>query len=371
MEAGSTGTPTFEMSGGTIRNSYVNDTEYIHTKKFGGAVYLEDGTFTMSGGTIKNCSAVQGGAVYIARKSEEQMAEDQFNFKMEGGEIHSCFATGGEIGNTPYLGHGGAICLDGGQIHMSGGKIRNNYSENGDGGALYISNGNFFMKNLSRIITHNYPTITENAAHKGNGGGVFVSSENGKSVKVDLLQGIITNNTANNYGGGICVDMGNTENAANVTVGANGQGATESDANPKISGNMAMMSGGGLYVRGMNANVTINSGMIAQNKVSAYVKNQDVANEMGGVTLNAGLVTHVVVTFDGNEGTVDGTDPYYTQNIVTNTNSKLAPNRFERDGYNFAGWNTRADGLGDSYSEGDAKPHSRDITLYAQWEAQQ
>ena len=97
----------------------------------------------------------------------------------------------------------------------------------------------------------------------------------------------------------------NTENAATVTVGADGQGATESDANPKISGNMAMMSGGGLYVRGTNANVTINSGMIAQNKVSAYVKNQDVANEMGGVTLNAGLVTHVVVTFNGNQGEID------------------------------------------------------------------
>ncbi len=370
MEAGSTGTPTFEMSGGTIRNSYVNDNEYIHTKKFGGAVYLEDGTFTMSGGTIKNCSAVQGGAVYIARKSTEQMAEGQFNFKMEGGEIHSCFATGGKIDDTPYLGHGGAICLDGGQIHMSGGKIWNNYSENGDGGAVYISNGNFAMSNSTTTISDNYPTITGNAAHKGNGGGVFVSSENGKSVKVDLLQGIITNNTANNYGGGICVDMGNTENAANVTVGADGQGVTVSDANPKISENMAMMSGGGLYVRGANSNVTINSGMIAQNKVSAYVKNEDVANEMGGVTLNAGLVTHVVLTFDGNGGIVDGTDTY-TQNIVTNTNSKLAPNRFKRDGYNFAGWNTRADGLGDSYSEEDAKPHSRDVTLYAQWEAQQ
>ena len=369
MEAGSTGTPTFEMSGGTIRNSYVNDTEYIHTKKFGGAVYLEDGTFTMSGGTIKNCSAVQGGAVYIARKSEEQMAEDQFNFKMEGGEIHSCFATGGEIGDTPYLGHGGAICLDGGQIHMSGGKIWNNYSENGNGGAVYISNGNFFMKNLSRIITHNYPTITGNAAHKGNGGGVFVSSENGKSVMVDLLQGIITNNTANNYGGGICVDMGNTENEANVTVGADGQGVTESNANPKISGNMAMMSGGGLYVRGTNANVTINSGMISKNKVSAYVKNQDVANEMGGVTLNDGLVTHVEVTFNGNGGKDSGTETYF-QKIVTNTNSKLTRNRFIRAGYDFKCWNTRADGLGDSYSEGDAKPHSSDITLYAQWEAQ-
>ena len=132
---------------------------------------------------------------------------------------------------------------------------------------------------------------------------------------------------------------------------------------------MAMMSGGGLYVRGTNANVTINSGMIAQNKVSAYVKNEDVANEMGGVTLNAGLVTHVVLTFDGNGGTFNNATTY-TQNIVTNTNSKLALNRFELAGHTFTGWNTRSDGLGDSYSEGDAKPHSSNITLYAQWVAQ-
>lgn len=369
MNTGTGTKPKFEMSGGTIRNSYVDDEEYIHIKEQGGAVYLENGTFTMSGGTIKNCSAVQGGAVYIARKSEEPLAEDEFNFKMEGGEIHSCFATGGKIDDIAYLGHGGAICLDGGQIHMWGGKIWNNYSENGNGGAVYISNGNFIMKNLSRIITDNYPTITGNAAQKGNGGGVFVSSENGKSVDVDLLQGIITNNTANNYGGGICVDMGNTKNSANVTVGMTGQGVTPETANPTISGNMAMMSGGGLYVRGTNANVTINSGMIDENEVSAYVKNEDVTNEKGGVTLNAGLVTHVVVTFNGNGGITSNAVTTYTQNIVTNTNSKLALNRFERDGYRFTGWNTRADGLGDPYSEEDATPHASNITLYAQWKA--
>lgn len=348
----------FEMKGGTIRNSYVDDEEYLHIQKKGGAVYLEDGTFEMSGGTIKNCSAVQGGAVYINSQSGTS------TFTMTGGEIHSCFATGGVIdgenNDEPYLGHGGAVCLVGGEVNMSGGKIWNNYSENGNGGAIYIRNGNFDMENGS-------PEITANAAHKGNGGGVFVTSL-GSGVEVNLLQGIITNNTANNYGGGICVDMGNTENAATVTVGALGQGVEPETANPKISGNMAMMSGGGLYVRGTNANVTINSGMIAKNKVSAYVKNQDVANEMGGVTLNDGSVTHVDVTFNGNGGKdKDSGTETYTQKIVTNTNSKLTENRFRNDGHDFTGWNTRADGLGESYEDKDPRPHSSDITLYAQW----
>ena len=360
-EADPSNPPSFTMSDGTIRNSYVDDAEYRHTKKLGGAVYLEDGTFTMSGGTIKNCSAIQGGAVYIARKSTTEMGVDDFNFKMTGGEIHSCFSTGGEIDGVDYLGHGGAVCLNGGQVLMTGGRIWNNYSENGDGGAVYISNGNFFMKEGS-------PKITGNSAQKGNGGGVFVASE-GSSVRVDLLEGEITNNAANNYGGGVCVDMGDTQYAANVTVGVTGQGVTESDANPRISGNMSMMSGGGLYVRGTNANITIDSGMIDGNNVSAYVKNENVANEGGGVTLNAGLVTHVVVTFNGNQGTVSG-DTEYTQNIVTNTNSKLIGNRFVRAGYRFAGWNTRADGKGTNYDDEHVMNISENMTLYAKWVAQ-
>lgn len=363
MNTGTGTKPKFEMSGGTIRNSYVDDEEYIHIKEQGGAVYLENGTFTMSGGTIKNCSAEQGGAVYINSQGGNS------TFTMTGGEIHSCFATGtyNDDGNLLINpGHGGAVCLMGGEVKMEGGTIWNNYSENGDGGAVYISNGNFAM-------THSSSTITGNAAQKGNGGGVFVSSENGKSVEVHLLQGIITNNTANNYGGGICVDMGKTENSATVIVGDDGQGVTKETANPKISGNMAMMAGGGLYARGKNANITINSGMIDENKVSAYVKNENVANEKGGVTLNNGLVTHVVVTFNGNkapnefEGVYNG-QKTYTQKIVTNTNSKLAPNLFTCQGCKFVGWNTRADGLGDFYSNEAVEPLSKNITLYAIWE---
>jgi len=376
MAAGAKGEPpTFTMKGGTIRNSYVDDEEYIHIQKKGGAVYLEDGTFTMTGGTIKNCSAVQGGAVYIARKSTESMAEDEFNFKMEGGEIHSCFATGGVIDGEndgkPYLGHGGAVCLMGGEVNMTGGMIWNNYSESGDGGAVYISNGNFSMNHSSEdITTEGYPTITGNSAQKGNGGGVFVSSEEGKSVQVNLLRGIITNNTANNYGGGVCVDMGVTQNEATVTVGAEGQGVTEQDANPKITSNMAMMAGGGLYVRGEKAGITIHSGMIDGNDVSAYVKNENVANHLGEVNLIDGLVTHVVVTFDGNGGTLDGaaTD---TQKIVKDTNSKLKANSFVLGGHNFNGWNTRKDGKGTpSYSDRGFIVASEPVTLYAQWKSQ-
>ena len=38
-----------------------------------------------------------------------------------------------------------------------------------------------------------------------------------------------------------------------------------------------------------------------------------------------------------------------------------------RDGYTFAGWNTKADGSGTSYSAGDSYTTDNDIVLYAQW----
>ena len=366
MAAGAKATPKFEMSGGTIRNSYVDDEEYIHIQKKGGAVYLEDGTFEMTGGIIKNCSAIQGGAVYIERKSTEPMDKDDFNFKMSGGEIHSCFATGGKIDDVIYQGHGGAVCLNGGQIHMIGGKIYNNYSVDGDGGAIYVNNGNFYMKEGT-------PEISENAAQKGNGGGVFVAS-GGNTTQVHLLKGSIIHNTANNYGGGVCVDMEDTENAANVIVGmelAEDVTVTEDNADPTILNNMSMMSGGGLYVRGTNANITINSGRIDRNTVAAYVKNENVANEGGEVILHKGLVDHKIVTFNGNGGEIAGEGvTTYTQKIVTNTNSKLIKENFTLGGYDFDGWNTRPDGLGKDYADEAVLNTSVDITLYAKWKAQ-
>ena len=357
----------FEMKGGTIRNSYADDKEYLHIQKQGGAVYLEDGKFIMSGGIIKNCSAEQGGAVYISGKNS--------TFTMTGGEIHSCFATGTYNDDDSLInpGHGGAVCLMGGKVNMQGGTIWNNYSENGDGGAIYISNGNFAMTHSSEAIVEGYPTITGNAAQKGNGGGVFVTSQ-GQEVTVDLLQGVITHNTSNNYGGGVCVDMGAEEHQATVTVGADGQGVTEGDANPKITANMAMLSGGGLYVRGTKAGITIHSGMIDRNDVSAYVKNENVANDYGIVRLIDGLVTHVTVTFDGNGGTVGGVADgatTYTQKIVKDTNNKLNPNGFKLGGHDFIGWNTRKDGKAEpTYSNQGFIVASEPITLYAQWKSQ-
>ena len=71
MSSGSSEASNLKMTGGTIRNSDVNDEDYYHVRKDGGAVFLEYGAMTMSGGTIRNCYANNGGAVFILQAQQE------------------------------------------------------------------------------------------------------------------------------------------------------------------------------------------------------------------------------------------------------------------------------------------------------------
>lgn len=398
--------PKFDMSGGVIRNSDVDDPEYYHVQRNGGAVYMGDGTFTMTGGIIKDCNADKGGAVYIKGTSAPK-------FNMTGGSISGCVSTshGGAIyledgtvslggtgsisnceglkGGAIYIlktsahtpaftmtagsvsdckshSDGGAVYLEGGVVTISGGSINDNLAAGGNGGGVSIATGNFKMpEGGTAAITHN--TALYQSSVGGDGGGIYVSSIT-SDVTVDVLSGSITNNTADRVGGGLCVDMsGSTGAKADVVVGTAGG----SDDSPMISHNMALNQGGGLYVIGEKANIEINSGTILNNTTSMYVANQDVANELGTVTLLGGQVTHVVVTFHGNGGYFSGAETA-TQNIVTATNSVLVqPEGINRAGYNFLGWHTRADGndaKGQDYYNGDTMNISESLDLYAQWE---
>jgi len=54
--------------------------------------------------------------------------------------------------------------------------------------------------------------------------------------------------------------------------------------------------------------------------------------------------------------------------FTTETETEIPVNEFYKTGYEFVGWNTKADGRGTSYSDGDSITVSEDIKLYAQWE---
>ena len=349
MAAGASTAPSFTMTGGLIRNSDTSDEEYKHIQTNGGAVYLEDGTFTMSGGEIRQCRAEKGGAIYVEGTVST-------NFSMTGGTITECAAET----------DGGAVYLEGGVVNLSGGIISHNLANNGNGGGFCIVGGNFSMP------TGGDAQIFENAAFSqtntgGKGGGIYVTST-GNDVNVNILSGEIKENSSDRVGGGLAVDMTDNETAsADVTVGES-NGGNES---PSISSNHTIVMGGGLYAKGTNANITINSGKIRDNTISGYVSNSDVANEEGTVTLNGGDVRHVTVTYNNNArflGLQDSDIDEVTQAIVTATNSRMVVSKqFTIPLHTFTGWNTRPDGKGTSYTDGQIMNLSTDLTLYAQW----
>ena len=94
----------------------------------------------------------------------------------------------------------------------------------------------------------------------------------------------------------------------------------------------------------------------------------DVINYVNGVW-GGEEPTELTVTFEANgsaEYPVKGTmEP---QTVLEKTDAELTANAFTREGYNFTGWNTAADGTGTSYADKATVTLTDNTTLYAQWE---
>ena len=105
---------------------------------------------------------------------------------------------------------------------------------------------------------------------------------------------------------------------------------------------------------GTAATYTINSLTAA---TTVFVKFEEIPASTYIVTFNAN---------GGNNGTMNSQS--FTENVPQN----LADNEFARTGYTFSGWNTQADGKGDSYTDGQSVTlTTAGLTLYAQWTANQ
>ena len=75
------------------------------------------------------------------------------------------------------------------------------------------------------------------------------------------------------------------------------------------------------------------------------------------------------ITFESNGSTeypVEGT--MTPQTVLEKTDTALTANTFTREGYNFTGWNTAADGSGTDYADKATVNLTENTTLYAQWE---
>ena len=155
----------FTVKGGTIGGSTAAD---ANAAKYGGGVYVKNGTFTMSGGKVTgNSASKDGGGVRL----------DKGTFNMSGSAVISR--------NTADT-YGGGVDVNNGSFTMSGGSITGNTTTNespdwsGGGGVFVFDDGSFTMSGGS---------ITGNNAIRG--GGVELTGSGTMTVSGSVQ---ITNN---------------------------------------------------------------------------------------------------------------------------------------------------------------------------------
>lgn len=214
--------------GATLQNNDVSNTGNSHLTRAGGAVYASSSNTIdiEDGSTITGCKALLGGGIYCERGT----------INMNGGDIIGNEAVGEYSG---FNGSGGGIALTSNNTKMT--MTRGNFSENKAtyGGAVSLGtavnsltnntkiNGDISFEMSGGTFTKNKATMnggaifvqstyrayitegdfTENECYGGNYGGGAIYVNGGKSGYPDgelwVINVLITDNDAGNYGGGI------------------------------------------------------------------------------------------------------------------------------------------------------------------------
>ena len=167
----------FEMQGGSIENNTAT--------QGGGVAVASGGNFIMENGSIRanqsTAASARGGGVHVTGANSR--------FTMRGGSIEDNTLTGA----TSF--GGGVSALDGGQIILESGTIRNNQAASG--GGVSVAGAGSHLSMIGGTIEGNRANGT--GVHQG-GGGVWLADIDNAMVATG---GIIRNNIAARNGGGI------------------------------------------------------------------------------------------------------------------------------------------------------------------------
>ncbi len=214
---------------------------------------------------------------------------------------------------------GGALDVDKGVVHMTGGVIQNNTAN--FGGGVFLDHGAVF--NMSGGTIQNNKAVDGTETGMGGyaaGGGVIVYD----GSTFNLSGGVIRNNTSDNLGGGISIGAGvgsqgmDTLNMTGGTVAGNTAGSggggilvqagyanaygTANISGGKITGNAMSakgtgnnaFGGGGIYVNGYSKWITgYHNGVL--NLTNGVIKENRAAMEGGGYASCPNSETHIYV----------------------------------------------------------------------------
>jgi len=236
--------PRFVMNGGSM-------TYCEATYNGGGVALMSNATFEMNGGTISGCTSNVGGGVYMRAAVN--------SFTMNSGIITEC---------TAKYGGGGVYMEDTNSFTMNGGTI----SDCGrvEGNTTISNGGGVYVKGADATFTMNDGEIFECKAPDNNGGGIYAE---GATVTV---KGTVSGCEAK-FGGGV-----------------SSTGKLNIEETGVINNCKAEIHGGGVFVGGSEAELTMQGGAITN----------CTALQGGGIffhtgktfTLTAGEISHCTAT---------------------------------------------------------------------------
>ncbi|MCL2556989.1 MAG: InlB B-repeat-containing protein, partial [Treponema sp.] len=236
--------------------------------------------------------------------------------------------------NAPLVevSEGAAFTLNQGAI------ISGNINSNGLGGGACLASGGTF--------TMNGGIISGNTAKEG--GGVYV----GPRATLTMHGGMISGNTAKVDGGGVF-------NSGRLRISG---GTIHGDDEPEPLANSA---GGYGWASLYNDNgITGQYGVF--NTVGSFTQNGNLVTTNVTIHVENGLLHQsatIIYQYNGGSGILP-----VTQTVVVGSSVTLPDGSgLYRDRYSFGGWNTKADGSGDTYHAGTVYALNANTALYAHW----
>lgn len=236
----------------------------------GGGI-LNSGTLTLTNSTVvDNWADLHGSGIYndlgVLTLIDSTVSDNLSYEVLSGGGIYN---VGGlatlidSIVSNNRSKAGGGIFNNNGTFILTNSIVSGNFTSGGlasDGGGIHNNSGSLTLTNS--IVTDNVGTL---------GGGIY---SNGADSRVTLIDSTVSNNQAD-YGGGLYAN-----NSAVIEI-----------ANSSIDGNLAELSGGGIYNR--LGNLTLTNTIVSSNGVST-------TNEGGGGIYSIGSATLMNSTVAGN-----------------------------------------------------------------------
>lgn len=374
----------FTMSGGTISGN--------NGATMGGGVFVQatSGSFTMQGGTISSNTATStGGGVYTAGTFAMSNGTISGNNATNGGGVDCAGGTmsisGGSITGNTATTNGGGVRAGGTSLTMTGGEISNNTATNGQGGGIWAS----------KPVTMSAGKIAGNSATTY-GGGIFINGD----TPVSISGGEVTENkvTSQNGGAGIYFARSGALHVGGSPVITGNKANTNTEQNVLLPGGVYITLDGALNnasigITSSNANLpAVNSPLqvtTTESSTSYYsssyscfsadVPTRKLGNDDCVVIsqtnttdskncVELAIYVSRTITFNSND---EASEQTKMQVVPKDKETALAANTFTRTGYTFQGWNTSstAEGSGTSYDDGANITTSADVTLYAQWKA--